>query len=82
MRGLLGSAVLVLVDGIRLNNAIFRPAPNQYSSLVDPWRVQTITVVKGPGSAPFGSDALGGVVDVVTRLPVFPQPLWQTRAES
>lgn len=81
VRGLLGSAVLVLVDGIRLNNAIFRPAPNQYSSLVDPWRVQTITVVKGPGSAPFGSDALGGVVDVVTPLPVFPQPLWQTRAE-
>lgn len=80
VRGLIGSAVLVLVDGIRLNNAIFRPAPNQYTSLVDPWNVDSVTVVKGPGSAAFGSDALGGVVDVVSELPVFTQPGWGARS--
>jgi hemoglobin/transferrin/lactoferrin receptor protein len=81
VRGLIGSAVLVLVDGIRLNNAIFRPAPNQYTSLVDPWRINAITVLKGPGSAPFGSDALGGVVDISTPLPQFSSPAWSARSE-
>lgn len=80
VRGLIGSAVLVLVDGIRLNNAIFRPAPNQYSSLVDPWSVGSVTVVKGPGSAAFGSDALGGVVDVVSELPLFSEAQWRARS--
>lgn len=80
VRGLIGSAVLVLVDGIRLNNAIFRPAPNQYTSLVDPWHVDSVTVVKGPGSAAFGSDALGGVVDVVSTLPVFSETHWRARS--
>lgn len=81
LRGLIGSAVLVVVDGIRLNNAIFRPAPNQYTSLVDPWNVETLTVLKGPGSAPFGSDALGGVIEVTTPLPAFADPRWSTRSE-
>ena len=81
VRGLIGSAVLILVDGIRLNNAIFRPAPNQYTSLVDPWRVKSITVIKGPGSAPFGSDALGGVIEVTTELPTFTSDHWQAHQE-
>ncbi|MEZ4364467.1 MAG: TonB-dependent receptor [Kofleriaceae bacterium] len=79
VRGLIGSAVLVLVDGIRLNNAIFRPAPNQYTSLIDPWWIDGVTVIKGPGSAPFGSDALGGVIAVTTPLPVFSSSTWTTR---
>lgn len=81
VRGLIGSAVLILVDGIRLNNAIFRPSPNQYTSLVDPWKVDHVTVIKGPGSAPFGSDALGGVIEVTTELPSFLGPRWQTSHE-
>jgi hemoglobin/transferrin/lactoferrin receptor protein len=76
VRGLIGSAVLILVDGIRLNNAIFRPSPNQYTSLVDPWKVDRVTVIKGPGSV-FGSDALGGVIEVTTELPSFVGPRWQ-----
>lgn len=78
VRGLIGSAVLLLVDGVRLNNALFRPSPNQYTSLVDPWTIARITVVKGPGSAPFGSDALGGVLAVTTALPSFSEEDWRT----
>ena len=79
IRGLIGSAVLVVVDGMRLNNAIFRPAPNQYTALVDPWAVARVEVTRGPGSALFGSDAVGGVVNLITPLPRFDGDEWQAR---
>ena len=44
VRGLKGSEVLHLVDGMRLNNAFFRDAPNQYLSLVDAYAVERIEV--------------------------------------
>jgi hemoglobin/transferrin/lactoferrin receptor protein len=69
IRGLMGNQVLVLVDGIRLNNATFRYGPNQYLATVDPFPVGRIEVVRGLGSVLFGSDALGGVVNVLTRRP-------------
>ena len=47
IRGLVGSSVLTLVDGMRLNTAFFRSAPNQYISLVDPQNVDSIEVVRG-----------------------------------
>jgi outer membrane receptor protein involved in Fe transport len=81
IRGLIGSAVLVVVDGIRLNNAIFRPAPNQYNALLDPWWVDEIVVLRGSGAAPYGSDALGGVVEIETPLPVFESDRWASRQE-
>jgi TonB-dependent heme/hemoglobin receptor len=69
VRGLRGSEVLHLVDGFRLNNAIFRNSPNQYLGLVDASDTQSIEVVRGPASSLYGSDALGGVVQVLTKLP-------------
>jgi len=69
IRGLMGNQVLVLVDGIRLNNSTFRYGPNQYLSTVDAFGVDRIEVVRGSGSVQFGSDALGGVINVVTRPP-------------
>jgi outer membrane receptor protein involved in Fe transport len=80
VRGLIGSAVLVMVDGMRLNDALFRPAPNQINALVDPWSIDRIEVVRGPGSTAFGSDALGGVIHVITPLPRFDGDAWQDRA--
>ena len=50
VRGLKGSEVLHLVDGFRLNNAIFRNAPNQYIALVDGQSLDRIEVVRGPSS--------------------------------
>jgi len=66
IRGLTGNQALVLVDGIRLNNSIFRYGPNQYLTLVDPYVVDRIEVLKGSGAVQYGSDAMTGVVNVIT----------------
>jgi hemoglobin/transferrin/lactoferrin receptor protein len=69
IRGLTGNQVLLMVDGIRLNNATFRYGPNQYLNTIDPAYVGSIEVIRGGGSALYGSDAIGGVVNVITRNP-------------
>jgi len=71
VRGLKGSEVLHLVDGFRLNNAIFRNAPNQYLALVDIWNLARIEAARGPMSALYGGDAMGGVVQFLTPTPTF-----------
>ncbi len=71
IRGLLGHQVLILVDGVRLNNAVTRAGPNQYLNTVDPFLVERLEVVRGPSSVLHGSDALGGVVNVLTLAPRF-----------
>lgn len=77
VRGLKGSEVLHLVDGFRLNNAIFRNAPNQYIALVDSQNIDSIEVVRGPSSTLYGGDAMGGVVQMLTREPRFAGEAWQ-----
>jgi len=71
IRGLKGSEVLHLVDGMRLNNAFFRNAPNQYLGLVDAFAVTQVEVIRGSAPALHGADAMGGVVQVVTAEPEF-----------
>jgi outer membrane cobalamin receptor len=71
VRGLKGSEVLHLVDGFRLNNAIFRNAPTQYLALVSTGGVDRIEVVRGAPASLYGSDAVGGVVQVLSRVPSF-----------
>lgn len=66
VRGLKGSEVLHMVDGFRLNNAFFRNAPNQYPALIDPLMIEQIEVVRGPSSVLYGSDAMGGVVHMLS----------------
>ncbi len=69
VRGLTGNQTLVLVDGIRLNNSTFRYGPNQYLNTIDVFSVSKIEVAKGTGAVQYGSDALGGVIQVFTRQP-------------
>ncbi|MBK9018341.1 MAG: TonB-dependent receptor [Saprospiraceae bacterium] len=71
IRGLTGNQTLLLVDGIRLSNATFRYGPNQYLNTIDPFSIQSIEVLKGGGSVGYGSDALGGTVNVLTQSPDF-----------
>ena len=71
IRGLVGNQVLLLVDGIRLNNATYRYGPNQYLSTIDPGLIERIEVTRGSGSVLYGSDALGGVVQVISKTPSF-----------
>jgi len=67
IRGFTGFHTLFLIDGIRLNNSVFRDGPNQYWATVDPLLVSRLEVVKGPSSVLYGSDAIGGTVNVITR---------------
>ena len=69
LRGLKGSQILNLVDGMRLNNAFFRSAPSQYLALVDSMNVRHLEVVRGPSPTLYGHDAMGGVVNVITPTP-------------
>ena len=71
IRGLKGSEILHLVDGMRLNNAIFRNAPTQYLALVSPGTVDRIEVLRGTSTALHGSDAIGGIVQIFSRIPKF-----------
>lgn len=66
VRGLKGSEVLHLVDGMRLNNAFFRNSPSQYLALVDPRNARQVELLRGPNATIYGSDALGGVVQILT----------------
>lgn len=66
VRGLKGSEVLHLVDGMRLNNAFFRTAPSQYIALVDPYNIGQLELLRGPYATLYGSDAMGGVLQVLT----------------
>ncbi len=69
LRGFTGFNTLLLVDGIRLNNSIFRSGPNQYWNTVDALSLDRLEVDLGPSSAVYGSGAMGGVVRAYTRSP-------------
>ena len=71
IRGLSSNQILILVDGIRLNNSIYRLGNHQYLTTVDNHMVQQIEVVRGPTSVLYGSDALGGTINLITEQPLF-----------
>ncbi|MFN2439729.1 MAG: TonB-dependent receptor plug domain-containing protein, partial [Chitinophagaceae bacterium] len=71
IRGLTGNQTLILIDGIRLNNSTFRYGPNQYLNTIDPYIIERIEVAKGMGSVQYGTDALGGVIHVMSKEPFF-----------
>ncbi len=62
LRGLTGQHTLLIFDGIRLNNSIFRYGPNQYAAILDPNIIGKIEVLKGAAPTLYGSDAVGGVI--------------------
>ncbi len=67
IRGFTGFRTLFLIDGIRLNNSVFRDGPNQYSNTVDLYSISRMEIIKGPSSVLYGSDAIGGTVNLLTR---------------
>lgn len=69
IRGFAANAVLIVVDGVRMNNAIFRSGNLQNIILIDPFIIDNAEVIFGPGSVMYGSDALGGVMDFHTLDP-------------
>ncbi|HNR07848.1 MAG TPA: TonB-dependent receptor [Saprospiraceae bacterium] len=70
IRGLTGNQVLIVKDGIRLNNSIYRYGPNQYLSLQSLFEPGQIEVIRGSGAVQYGSDAIGGVIHLISSNPV------------
>ncbi len=73
IRGFAANSVLLVVDGVRMNNAIFRSGNLQNIINIDPNALESSEVIFGPGSVLYGSDALGGVMDFHTI-----QPKWSS----
>lgn len=71
LRGFEANRVLLVVDGIRLNNAIYRSGHLQNVLRVHPLLTDRVEVVFGAGSVMYGSDALGGVIYLSTIQPSF-----------
>src|SRR6056297_3661006 len=63
IRGFASSSVLLVVDGVRMNNAIYRSGNLHNVISLDPNSIETSEIIFGPGSVTYGSDALGGVMD-------------------
>jgi len=71
LRGLSTNRILLSVDGVRMNTAIFRSGNLQNAILIDPNAIAKAEIIFGPGTVNYGSDALGGVMDFKT-LSVLP----------
>ena len=71
VRGFATNRLLLTVDGVRMNSAIFRSGNLQNVISVDPMLVENAEVILGPGSVVYGSDAIGGVLNFYTLKPRF-----------
>ena len=71
IRGFEASRILLVVDGVRMNNAIYRAGHLQDIITVDQNMLDRVEVVSGPNSVAYGSDALGGTIHLITRTPKF-----------
>ena len=69
LRGFEANRVLLVVDGVRMNNAIYRSGHLQNAITIDPQSIERVEVLFGPSSVGYGSDAMGGVVHYYTKTP-------------
>ncbi len=71
IRGFTGYRTLALIDGVRYNHSVFRDGPNEYFALIDSQSLAGIELVQGPGSVLYGSDAVGGALNLRTQAANF-----------
>lgn len=69
IRGFATNRLLIAVDGVRMNTAIFRSGNLQNVISLDPFATERAEVLFGPGSVIYGSDAIGGVMSFYTLSP-------------
>lgn len=69
VRGFEANKVLLVLDGVRMNNAIYRSGHLQSAITVDNAMLERLEVLYGPGSLIYGSDAIGGVVHFRSKNP-------------
>ncbi|MFT6370961.1 MAG: hemoglobin/transferrin/lactoferrin receptor protein, partial [Maribacter sp.] len=71
IRGFSTNRLVLSVDGVRMNNAIFRGGNLQNVISIDPFTIKNTEIIFGPGSVIYGSDAIGGVMNFYTQTPEF-----------
>ncbi len=71
VRGLTGAKVVNYIDGIRFSNSAARGGINSFFNLNDASNLRAVEVIRGPNSAQFGSDSLGGAVQLVSRTALY-----------
>ncbi|HMZ19138.1 MAG TPA: TonB-dependent receptor, partial [Blastocatellia bacterium] len=71
VRGLTGAKVANYIDGIRFSNSAARGGVNSFFNLNDISNLRGIEILRGPNSAQFGSDSIGGSVNLISRAPLF-----------
>lgn len=71
IRGFATNRLLITIDGVRMNTAIFRGGNVQNVISIDPLAVENTEIIMGPGSVIYGSDAVGGVMNFYTLEPHF-----------
>lgn len=71
VRGLTGDKVNVFIDGFRYSNASARGGVSTFFNLIDAGTLQAVEVVRGSSSAQYGSDAIGGSVQFISKTPEF-----------
>jgi hemoglobin/transferrin/lactoferrin receptor protein len=67
IRGFTGFRNLMMIDGIRFNNSTFRDGPNQYWNTIDSYALDRVEVLPSQGAVQYGSDAVGGTVNALTK---------------
>ena len=77
LRGFEANRILLVVDGVRMNNAIYRSGHLQNAMTIDPFTLASTEVLHGAGSVQYGSDALGGVIHYHSR-----SPRWETGSRA
>ena len=70
LRGFEANKILLVVDGVRMNNAIYRSGHLQNAITIDPAILNRAELIYGPGSLLYGSDAIGGVIHFRTKNPL------------
>jgi outer membrane receptor protein involved in Fe transport len=74
VRGMTGKNVGVYRDGIRYTTSAQRGGVSTFQNLVEPAGLESVDILRGPNSAQYGSDSLGGAVNLVSRAPDFAAP--------
>jgi len=81
MRGFEANKLLLVIDGVRMNNAIYRSGHLQNSITIDPSILEETEIIFGPNSVLYGSDALGGIIHFHTQTPTLADSTkWKTNS--
>ena len=82
IRGFEASRVLFVVDGVRMNNLIYRSGHLQNIITVDQNILESAELLQGPSSTLFGSDALGGAVHMISKQPILSKENKKTKISA